>query len=124
MVQIGVRSLAEEEHLFLQSTDRVMRFREWGPEARDAIMSLPRKIYLSVDMDGLNPELIRAVGTPEPGGLEWQDMLELIDCISREKKLTAFDVVELCPSPHDVTSEYAAARLVYKIIANHALYAF
>jgi agmatinase len=124
IVQIGVRSLAEEEHEFLQSTDRVMRFREWTQAARDAIMSLPRTIYLSVDMDGLNPELIRAVGTPEPGGLAWKDMLEILDCIGGEKELAAFDVVELCPAPHDVTSEYTTARLVYKIISYHALHAF
>lgn len=123
MVQIGVRSLAEEEHEFLQTTGRVARFREWSPGARDAVMALPRKIYLSVDVDGLNPELIRAVGTPEPGGLEWRDMLEIVECVGRDKDLAAFDVVELCPSPQDVVSEYTAARLVYKIIGHHALHA-
>lgn len=122
IVQIGIRSLAEEEYRFLHMSDRVVRFREWGNAARSAIRSLPRTIYLSVDMDGLNPTLVRAVGTPEPGGLEWEQMLDILDFITREKRLAAFDVVELCPTPTDVTSEFTAARLVYKIIAYHALH--
>lgn len=122
IVQIGIRSLAEEEFRFLQGSDSVIRFREWGDEARSAIRSLPRAIYLSVDLDGLNPTLMRAVGTPEPGGLEWNQVLEIVDIVTREKELAAFDVVELCPSQTDVTSEFTAARLVYKIIAHHALH--
>jgi agmatinase len=122
IVQIGIRSLAEEEYRFLKTSDRVVRFREWGSEARAAIAALPDTIYLSVDVDGLNPELIRAVGTPEPGGLEWTDILDILDFINRAKRVAAYDVVELCPSPHDVTSEFTTARLVYKIISYHALH--
>jgi agmatinase len=122
MVQIGIRSLAEEEYRFYKESDSVVKFKEWGAAALSAIRSLPRTIYLSVDLDGLNPTLMRAVGTPEPGGLEWSEVLEIVDLITREKKLAAFDVVELCPSQTDVTSEYTAARLVYKIIGYHALH--
>ena len=122
IVQIGIRSLAEEEYRFLEQSTRVRRFREWGDDAREAIRALPDTVYLSVDMDGLNPELVRAVGTPEPGGLEWRQMLEILALVTGEKQLAAFDVVELCPAPGDVTSEFTTARLVYKIIAYDALH--
>ena len=64
--------------------------------------------------------LMRAVGTPEPGGLEWEDVLDIIDFVFGEKTVSAFDVVELCPSEEDVVSSFTAARLVYKVMTYHA----
>jgi agmatinase len=122
IVQVGVRSLAKEEHDFLENTDSVRRFREWSDEARRAILDLPSRTYLSVDVDGLDPSVVRAVGTPEPGGLGWSESLNIVDFVCREKNLLAFDVVELSPSKYDVASDFAAARLVYKIITYNALY--
>ncbi len=121
IVQVGIRSLAEEEFTFLQNSTEVRRFQRWSPQAEEAVMSLPRNVYLSVDADGITPELVRAVGTPEPGGLGWEEILDILDFIFRAKKLLGFDVVELCPQAGDVASEFTIARLVYKIISYHAL---
>jgi agmatinase len=122
IVQIGVRSLAEEEAAFLDSADRVACFRDWTDPVKDAIRALPARIYLSVDMDGFSPTLVRAVGTPEPGGLMWDEVLDILDFLFGEKDVFAFDVVELCPHADDVVSSYTAARLVYKIMAYHAFH--
>lgn len=116
MVQVGIRSLAREETEFLEGTDRVKCFRDWSGEVKEAIRALPESIYLSFDLDGLNPMLMRAVGTPEPGGLLWEEALEIIDFVTTEKDLRAFDVVELCPDDRDITSSFTAARLVYKFM--------
>ncbi len=122
IVQVGVRTLAGEEAEFLELSDRVKAFRNWGRAVEDAIKNLPKKVYLSIDIDGFSPALIRAVGTPEPGGLSWENGLEILDFIFREKEVCAFDVVELCPQPGDIVSTFTTAKLVYKIMAYHALH--
>jgi len=122
MVQIGVRTLAREEAEFLAHTDRVRAFTRWGEDARKAVEALPRNLYLTVDVDGFSPELVRAVGTPEPGGLHWEEVLDIIKNLFREKSVIAFDVVELCPDERDIASTFTIAKLVYKIISHHAYY--
>jgi agmatinase len=120
IVQVGVRTLAEEEARYLDQSDRVRSFPKWTEEARRAVLDLPQNVYLSVDADGFAPEVIRAVGTPEPGGLYWDDVIDLVQLLFREKNVTAFDVVELCPNEHDIASSFILAKLVYKIISYHA----
>lgn len=122
MVQIGIRSLSDEEAEFLKTTDRVQCFRFWEEKVKNAIRKLPRTVYLSIDLDGLSPALMRAVGTPEPGGLDWHEVLDILDFVFTEKDVCAFDVVELCPSDEDVVSSFTAARLAYKVMAFHAFH--
>jgi len=122
IVQIGVRALAEEEWDFLRGSDAVSVHARWDAAARDALMALPERVYVTIDFDGFAPEVIRAVGTPEPGGLYWDDVMEILDAVFARKKVTAFDAVELCPSPHDLASSFIAARLVYKVMTFHARY--
>jgi agmatinase len=120
IVQIGVRTLAEEEHQLLRESERVRAFREWESEAHDAVLALPQDIYLSLDMDGFAPEVVRAVGTPEPGGLYWDEVMEILDVLFTHKNVFAFDTVELCPVETDVASEFIAAKVIYKIMSYHA----
>ena len=119
IVQVGIRTLAEEEWSFLKSSDRVKAHRHWTAEAREDIMQLPDEVYLTVDFDGFSPEVIRAVGTPEPGGLYWEQVMEILETVFRYKKVVAFDAVELCPTEYDPASSFTAARLVYKVLNYH-----
>ncbi len=119
IVQIGVRSVSEEEMEFLGKADRVASFRAWNEAAESAVRALPKDVYLSIDLDGFSPTLVRAVGTPEPGGLGWEEVMEIVDFVVKEKELFAYDVVELCPQDHDVVSSFTAARLVYKVMSYH-----
>lgn len=123
IVQVGIRALAEEEYAILQSTDRVRAHRAWGAKARADIMDLPKDVYLTVDYDGFSPEVIRAVGTPEPGGLYWEEVMDILDTVFRHKNVIAFDAVELAPQEADIASSFTAARLVYKVLNYHAYYA-
>jgi len=122
IVQVGIRTLAEEEWSLLKSTDRVRAHRHWTKKARADILALPKDVYLTVDFDGFSPEVIRAVGTPEPGGLYWEEMMEILDTVFRHKNVVAFDAVELCPDERDIASSFTAARLVYKVMNYHAYY--
>jgi agmatinase len=97
----------------------VKAHRHWTAEAREDIMQLPDEVYLTVDFDGFSPEVIRAVGTPEPGGLYWEQVMEILETVFRYKKVVAFDAVELCPTEYDPASSFTAARLVYKVMNYH-----
>ncbi len=122
MVQIGVRTLEREEADFIKSTNRIRHFATWSGDAREAIKNLPENVYLTVDADGFSPEVVRAVGTPEPGGLSWEDVIDVVSVLFEEKNVVAFDTVELCPVEDDVASTYVIAKLIYKIISYHARY--
>ncbi len=122
IVQVGIRTLAEEEFTLLQKTDRVHAHREWSRKARADILALPKDVYLTVDFDGFTPELIRAVGTPEPGGLGWETVMDILDTVFRYKNVIAFDAVELAPAATDIASSFSAARLVYKVLNYHTYY--
>ena len=82
----------------------------------DVIDSLSKDVYLTIDLDGLDPSIMPAVGTPEPGGLSWQQVLDLIKALCKRKNLVGCDVVELSPIPGFIAPDVLAARLVYKII--------
>jgi agmatinase len=123
IVQVGIRTLAEEEWSFLKSSDRVTAHRHWNDKARADILALPDNVYLTVDFDGFSPEVIRAVGTPEPGGLYWEEVMEILETVFKNKRVVAFDAVELCPNDADHASSFTAARLIYKVLNYHTRYA-
>ncbi len=122
IVQVGIRTLAEEEWSLLKKTDRVRAHRAWTKKARADILALPKDVYLTVDFDGFSPEVIRSVGTPEPGGLYWEEVMDILDTVFRHKRVVGFDAVELAPSDADIASSFTAARLIYKVMNYHAYY--
>jgi agmatinase len=115
-----VRSVSVEETEYLMGSTRVKTFHAWNEAAQVAVRGLPEQVYLSIDMDGLSPMLVRAVGTPEPGGLLWEDVMSILDFLFKEKDVLAYDVVELCPNDDDIVSSFTTARLVYKVMTYHA----
>lgn len=131
VIQFGIRCLCEEEVTFARQSDRVTMYtaeamhrdkeRVYLDELRTAIAGRP--VYLTIDLDGLDPSIMPAVGTPEPGGIGWYDCLDLIRTVVTNSNVIAFDCVELCPAiPGGHGSAFAAARLVYKTI-NHIMVA-
>ena len=76
----------------------------------------PDLIYITFDVDGLDPSVIRATGTPVPGGIGWHQALSLLEKASKGRELIGADVVELAPVENDHASDFAAAQLVYAIM--------
>jgi agmatinase len=72
-------------------------------------------VYLSLDLDVLDPALI-SVGTPEPGGILYDELVNFLKLLCRGKRLVGFDMVELCPRAADVAPDFTAAKLVYHLI--------
>ncbi len=119
VVQVGIRSVCAEEkeaivpeNMFYASDIR--KNTQWMSRVVD---QLSENVYLTIDLDGLDPSILPATGTPLPGGLQWYELLDLIAMVIEQKNVVAFDVVELCPQPHDKSSDVLAALLVYKIIS-------
>ncbi len=116
----GVRSASREETDFLSTSGiTAIGAREIlkSPEAiLEALSVLPDRIYLSIDLDVMDPGEMPAVGNPEPGGLRWYDMMDALESVVSEKTIVAFDVVELCPIPGNPTPDFIAAKLIYRLI--------
>lgn len=121
-VQVGIRSLSVEE---AQAIPRLRTKVYWARDIFRAPMKswiakvladLSPRVYLTIDLDGFDPSLVPATGTPEPGGLDWQQVTSLIRAVADHKKIVGMDVVELLPQPGDHASAFLAAKLVYKCL--------
>lgn len=124
IIQIGVRSLDISEARFLQERpDLVVTFFADDLLNGDsyvrglAEMVDGQKVFLTLDVDVLDPSIMPATGTPEPGGLLWHDALEITRTIARYGDVIGFDCVELSPIPGQPASDFTAAKLVYKSIS-------
>jgi agmatinase len=120
LVPIGIRSLSMEEADFVKQSRRPIFFARDlpTPENRiDEILAhLSPQVYMTIDLDVLDPSIMPAVGTPEPGGLTWYQILTLLRSIAQSKQVVGFDVVELAPIPGLIHPDFLAAKLVYKLI--------
>lgn len=121
IVQVGIRALEREE---VESLDRERVFfahqivgrpdDEWMDRA---VALLTDDVYVTVDLDGFDPSLVPATGTPVPGGMEWYPVNELLRRVAERRRIVGFDVVELLPQPGDHGSEFVGAMLAYRIMA-------
>ena len=121
IVQVGIRSVDGSELRYLDP-DRVF----WAHEISDrrnlswideAVDRLPDSVYVTIDMDGLDPSIAPGVGTPEPDGLTWRETTELLRTVCYERQVVAADIVEVRPIPPNHITEFLAAKLAYKIVA-------
>jgi len=119
-VQIGIRNMNQEIQEYLAENKKQSKniyFAPGVPSASDVLASLTKNVYLTFDLDALDPSIMPSVGTAEPGGLLWQETLNLIKAVSKKVKIVGADMVELCPIPGLEAPNFLAAKLVYKIIS-------
>ncbi len=125
-VQIGIRSFSLEEAQFIRAnrgrvnifsagrireTDRL----DFQRELRGLVKG--RSVYLTIDVDGLDPAVVPATGTPEPGGLSWRETLTIVKTVAEASCIVAMDCVELAPRPGLHMADFAVAKLLYKSLA-------
>lgn len=125
-VQIGIRAICKEEaDLIKEKNLTVFRAREIAIQSNwieNAIAAIPtQKVFLTIDLDGIDPTLIPGVGTPEPGGLNWYAVTTFLRRVFETYQVIGCDVMELAPLEESVVSEFTAAKLVYKLIGYQAL---
>jgi len=119
VVQVGIRSLSLEERRFLEQHDIEPFYAEVSTKTDfvdRVVSSLSPHVYISIDLDVLDPSIMSAVGTPEPGGLNWQQTLELLRVTAANKRIVGFDLVELCPREGPTSCAFLAAKLAYKLM--------
>ncbi len=124
IVQVGIRTYSKEESDFIR--DKKITVFEWGLghtyDVRKIIESIPtEKVYLTLDIDGIDPIHMPATGTPVQGGLEWDYLFDLIKELFKKKDVIAADIVETAPRPADILTEYGAALITNNLIANKIL---
>jgi agmatinase len=122
LVAVGIRALTRDErelarnskniHLFL--ADDIHAGDKWMD---DVLSKLGPDVYISFDVDGFDPSLVPATGTPEPGGLQWYPVMKLLRRVFTERNVVSADVVELAPIPGLAAPDFLVAKLVYKMIA-------
>ncbi|MBI5778384.1 MAG: agmatinase family protein [Planctomycetes bacterium] len=83
---------------------------------KSILSGLSDHVYVTIDLDVFDPSVMPAVGTPEPGGLNWYQVLDVLRPVFRSKKVVAFDVVELCPIKGSIHADFTAAKLIYRLI--------
>jgi agmatinase len=121
-VQVGIRSISAEEVGALPSLPtRLVHAHEIrsNPNWRDEVVeALIGPVYVTIDLDGLDPSIMPAVGTPEPGGLDWYQVCELLKEVATRHDVVGFDVNELAPIPGLTAPNFLAAKLVYKLLSH------
>jgi agmatinase len=118
--QVGVRSLSREEKEFL--TQRKLKPFYMSDLASNTasvdriVHSLSQDVYVTIDVDVLDPSIMPAVGTPEPDGMSWQQILNVIESVAQHKRVVGFDLMEFCPAEGPSSCAFLLAKLAYKFI--------
>jgi agmatinase len=125
LMEIGIRSFSPEEAAFMQTQPDVAIV--WAYQMAKGTAHIPWErlgahTYVTIDLDAFDPAEMPAVGTPEPGGLNWYQVLDIFKEICQRTTIVGMDVVELCPMEGQTRAEFLAAKLVYKMIG-YRLYA-
>ena len=121
LIEVGVRSLSFEERRFISEAEIPVVF--WPAETMDTgqlatrvLESLSDHVYVSLDLDVLDPSTMAAVGTPEPGGMTWPEVTGLLRAVAEQRGIVGFDLTELSPSEGPEACAFTAAKLAYKLI--------
>ncbi|MFQ5807042.1 MAG: agmatinase [Phycisphaerae bacterium] len=119
-VGVGIRSYSREEARFIRTARKKIiparRCHQADGWIRDVVQTLGESVYVTIDIDGFDPAYAPGTGTPEPGGLDWYQVTDLLAAVAHERRIVAADVVEVRPIPPSTVTEFLAARLVYRLI--------
>ena len=115
ITQVGIRSLDKQELNFIKE-NKIKTFFNKNIDIDQIIDSLSEKVYISLDLDAFDPSIIPSVGNPEPDGLNFEQINNLLKQVFKKKKVIGIDFVELSPKENDLISPYIVAKLIYNCI--------
>lgn len=120
IVAVGVRALSREEAAFIEERQISCYYAHQLYRSPHLWEEIPRllgpRVYVTIDLDAFDPSIMPAVGTPEPGGLGWYEVLGLLRAVAGARDIVGFDVMELSPIPQMIAPDLLAARLTYKLL--------
>jgi agmatinase len=116
---VGIRAYARDEYRYAR--DESLPVFEWGRGDEPTVEAIldaiaTERVYLTVDVDGFDPAVAPATGTPVPGGLSWAYGTRLVRELFRTREVIGADIVEVAPAPGSNLTEYAAAQLCYDML--------
>jgi len=118
LIQVGIRSMDLVETTVMDE-DKTYFAHEMAVDDTwmdSAINQMTENVYITLDLDALDPSILPSTGTPEPGGLLWYELLDFLKSVFAEKNVVGFDIVELCPNDNNKSSDFLAAKLYYKML--------
>jgi agmatinase len=118
-VQAGIRSMAATEAKKIDANRVLLASHMYkDPNAISKVLSpLTKNVYMTIDLDVLDPSVMPSTGTPEPGGLDWYTLMGFIESVVKEKSIVGLDVTELLPNPANRAPDFLAAKLVYRVLS-------
>lgn len=114
IVQVGIRSCSNEESEYMQKEKIKIIHKAPAFDIKTIISQLNENVYLTIDVDCFDPAIMPSTGTPEPGGLQYYQVLELIKAVAKKRKIVGMDVVELSPIPGIAAPNFMVAKLIQK----------
>jgi agmatinase len=120
VAMVGMRSASQDQLDFIREHHLTFltpaAYRALPGGASDLVQKLSANVYLNIDVDGMDPSQMAAVGTPEPGGLFWDEVIGLVTAVAAARRIVGFDIVELAPDYGPPACPTLAARLAQRII--------
>ncbi len=119
LVQVGIRSMDSVELPFLNRENLFTSYeiRSNSNWQTDVVNSLGKNVYITIDLDAFDPSIMPSTGTPEPGGLLWNETLDLLKMVFKRSNVVGFDINELAPTEGNSAPDFMAAKLLYKLIS-------
>src|SRR3989339_1171661 len=119
IVQVGIRSqdVSELKHVDAHTifyAERIRKIKNWQQKVASC---LTENVYITIDLDVFDPSIMPSTGTPEPGGLLWYEVVDLLKLVTEKTNVVGFDVVELCPNKINKAPDFLASKLIYKILS-------
>ncbi len=120
VLQVGIRSMSFEERAELKP-ERVF-YADYILDSGnttwmyDLLNKLSSNVYVTIDLDVLDPSIMGSTGTPEPGGMLWYSLIDILQKVNHKTNIVGFDVVELCPMKYNKAPNFLAAKLVYQLL--------
>lgn len=118
IISVGIRSMdsselkkIDEDKIFYASD--IFKSKNW---IKKAVSKLSKNVYVTIDLDVFDSSIMPSTGTPEPGGLDWYQVIDLLEMVSNNRNIIGADVVELCPSENKAP-DFLAAKLIYKLLS-------
>lgn len=119
LIQVGIRSMETCEKQYMDYSkvffaEQIYQTTDWMEKA---INLMTEQVYITFDLDALDPSIMPATGTPEPGGLDWNTTIRFLKKVFTEKEVLGFDIVELAPIDGFKASQFLASKLYYKMLS-------
>ena len=119
LIQVGIRSMDVEENTHLNSSKCFFAQDIRGHDSwmKKSIDMMGEKVYITLDLDVLDPSIMPATGTPEPGGMDWYTITAYLKQVFAAREVVGFDIVELAPIPGFKAPQFLVAKLYYKMLS-------